>query len=79
MGGRTAHSNFKIPLKLDEKSVCSIHKQSKLKKLFQEANLIIWDEAPMTHRHAFEAVDRSSRRPEQRQRPVWWKYSGSVG
>ncbi|GMF62382.1 unnamed protein product [Phytophthora fragariaefolia] len=60
MGGRTAHSTFKIPLKLDEKSVCSIHKQSKLKKLFQEASLIIWDEAPMTHRHAFEAVDRSS-------------------
>ncbi|GMF64242.1 unnamed protein product [Phytophthora fragariaefolia] len=61
MGGRTAHSTFKIPLKLDEKSVCSIHKQSKLKKLFQEASLIIWDEAPMTHRHAFEAVDRSLR------------------
>ncbi|GMF53942.1 unnamed protein product [Phytophthora fragariaefolia] len=61
MGGRTAHSTFKIPLKLDEKLVCSIHKQSKLKKLFQEASLIIWDEAPMTHRHAFEAVDRSLR------------------
>ncbi|GMF51137.1 unnamed protein product [Phytophthora fragariaefolia] len=61
MGGRTAHSTFKIPLKLDEKSVCSIHKQSKWKKLFQEASLIIWDEAPMTHRHAFEAVDRSLR------------------
>ncbi|GMF44523.1 unnamed protein product [Phytophthora fragariaefolia] len=59
MGRRTAHSTFKIPLKLDEKSVCSIHTQSKLKKLFQEASLIIWDEAPMTHRHAFEAVDRS--------------------
>ncbi|GMF22530.1 unnamed protein product [Phytophthora fragariaefolia] len=61
MGGRTAHSTFKVPLKLDEKSVCSIHKQSKLKKLFQEASLIIWDEAPMTHRHAFESVDRSLR------------------
>ncbi|GMF37475.1 unnamed protein product [Phytophthora fragariaefolia] len=61
MGERTAHSTFKIPLKLDEKSVCSIHKQSKLKKLFQEASLITWDEAPMTHRHAFEVVDRSLR------------------
>ncbi|GMF55462.1 unnamed protein product [Phytophthora fragariaefolia] len=61
MGGRTAHSTLKISLKLDEKLVCSIHKQSKLKKLFQEASLIIWDEAPMTHRHAFEAVDRSFR------------------
>ncbi|GMF48415.1 unnamed protein product [Phytophthora fragariaefolia] len=61
MGGRTAHSTFKIPLKLDEKSVCSIHKPSKLKKLFQETSLIIWDEPPMTHRHAFEDVDRSLR------------------
>ncbi|GMF54593.1 unnamed protein product [Phytophthora fragariaefolia] len=61
MGGRTAHSTFNIPLKLDEKSGCSIYKQSKLKKLFQEASLIIWNEAPMTHHHAFEAVDRSLR------------------
>ncbi|GMF63155.1 unnamed protein product [Phytophthora fragariaefolia] len=61
MGGRTAHSTFKIPLILDENSVCSIHKQTKLKNLFQEASLIIWVEAPMTHRHAFEAVDRSLR------------------
>ncbi|GMF37851.1 unnamed protein product [Phytophthora fragariaefolia] len=34
IGGRTAHSTFKIPLKLAEQSVCSIHKKSKLKKLF---------------------------------------------
>ena len=25
----------------------------------QVARLIIWDEAPMTHRYAFEAVDRT--------------------
>ncbi|GMF15301.1 unnamed protein product [Phytophthora fragariaefolia] len=53
------HSTFKIPLKLDKTSVCSIHKQSILKKLFQEACLTIWDEAPMTHRHTFHAVDHS--------------------
>jgi hypothetical protein len=29
--------------------------------LIQQAILIIWDEAPMVHRHAFEAVDRSLR------------------
>ena len=29
--------------------------------LLQVARLIIWDEAPMTHRHAFEAVDRTLR------------------
>ncbi|KAG4222403.1 hypothetical protein PC116_g29123 [Phytophthora cactorum] len=61
MGGRTAHSTFKIPLKLNDTSTCSIYKQSHLKGLIQKASLVIWDEAPMTHRHAFEAVDRSLR------------------
>ncbi|GMF58154.1 unnamed protein product [Phytophthora fragariaefolia] len=61
MGGRTAHSTFKIPLKLTNKSTCAIYKQSHLKSLIQRASLVIWDEAPMTHRHAFEAVDRTLR------------------
>ncbi|GMF37480.1 unnamed protein product [Phytophthora fragariaefolia] len=50
MGGRTAHSTFKIPLKLTNKSTCAIFKQSHLKSLIQRASLVIWDEAPMTHR-----------------------------
>jgi len=29
-----------------------------LASLLKVARLIIWDEAPMTHRHVFEAVDR---------------------
>ncbi|KAG4050281.1 hypothetical protein PC123_g14472 [Phytophthora cactorum] len=61
MGGRTAHSTFKIPLKLNDTSTCSIYKPSHLKVLIQKASLFIWDEAPTTHRHAFEAVDRSLR------------------
>ncbi|KAG6617010.1 helitron helicase-like protein [Phytophthora cinnamomi] len=56
MGGRTAHSTFKIPLKLNDKSTCAIYKQSRLKMLIERASLVIWDEAPMTHRHAFEAI-----------------------
>ncbi|KAG3038076.1 hypothetical protein PC121_g23999 [Phytophthora cactorum] len=32
-----------------------------LEGLISEDQLVIWDEAPMTHRHAFEAVDRSLR------------------
>ncbi|GMF46096.1 unnamed protein product [Phytophthora fragariaefolia] len=59
MGGRTAHSTFKIPLKLTNKSTCAIYKPSHLKRLIQRARWIIWDEAPMTHQHAFEAVDRT--------------------
>ncbi|GMF44720.1 unnamed protein product [Phytophthora fragariaefolia] len=61
VGRRTAHSTFKIPLKLANKSTCAIYKQSRLKILIQRASLVIWDEAPMTHRHAFEAVDRTLR------------------
>ncbi|KAG2781314.1 hypothetical protein PC129_g21445 [Phytophthora cactorum] len=61
MGGRTAHSTFKIPLKLNDTSTCSIFKQSHLKGLIQNASLVIWDKAPMIHRHAFKAVDRSLR------------------
>ncbi|GMF57218.1 unnamed protein product [Phytophthora fragariaefolia] len=61
MGGRTEHSTFKIPLQLTNKLICAIYKQSHLKGLIQRASLIIWDEAPMTHRLAFEAVDRTLR------------------
>ncbi|KAG2786295.1 hypothetical protein PC116_g10985 [Phytophthora cactorum] len=61
MGGRMAHSTVKIPLKLNDTSTCSNFKQSHLKGLIQKASLVIWDEARMTHRYAFEAVDRSLR------------------
>ncbi|OWZ17842.1 Helitron helicase [Phytophthora megakarya] len=59
--GRMAHSTFKIPLKLNEFSNFNITRQSHLKGLIEKASLIIWDEAPMAHRHAFEAVDRTLR------------------
>ncbi|CAB4488149.1 unnamed protein product [Rhizophagus irregularis] len=58
-GGRTAHSCFKIPINIHEDSTCSIKHNSDLASLLQIAKLIIWDEAPMTHRYAFEAVDRT--------------------
>ncbi|CAN6571616.1 unnamed protein product [Malus baccata var. baccata] len=61
LGGRTTHSKFKIPLSLDASSMCSIGKQSDLAKLIQKAKAIIWDEATMTHRHAFEELDRTFR------------------
>ncbi|XP_073042457.1 uncharacterized protein [Primulina eburnea] len=58
-GGRTAHSRFKIPIDVHEKSFCSISKQSGLAELLRETRLIIWDEAPMAKRFAIEAVDRT--------------------
>ncbi|XP_022014727.1 uncharacterized protein LOC110914228 [Helianthus annuus] len=58
-GGRTAHSRFRIPLNLTEDSVCHIKPNGDVARLLHETNLIIWDEAPMVHKHAFEALDRT--------------------
>jgi len=57
--GRTAHSRFKIPIDIDELSLCDIKRGSKLAELLLQTNLIIWDEAIMTNRQCFEALDRS--------------------
>jgi len=60
-GRRTAHSRFKIPLKLTENSLLNISYQSELAQLIRLTKLIIWDEVPMAHRLAFEAVDKTFR------------------
>nr|XP_017217079.1 PREDICTED: ATP-dependent DNA helicase RRM3-like [Daucus carota subsp. sativus] len=60
-GGRTAHSRFKIPIVLDEFSLCAIGNNSDIAELIRHTKLIIWDEAPMQHRFAFECLDRSLR------------------
>ncbi|XP_071694287.1 uncharacterized protein [Rutidosis leptorrhynchoides] len=44
-----------------ENSTCGIKQQTHLASLIQEARLIIWDEAPMTQRFAFEALDKTLR------------------
>ena len=46
-GGRTVHSRLKVPITLNELSVCNITKQSALAKLIQGAKLLVWDEAPI--------------------------------
>jgi len=60
-GGRTAHSRLKIPIKLHSSSTLNLPLQSENAKLIQMAEIILWDEAPMTHRHAYEALDRTLR------------------
>jgi hypothetical protein len=59
--GRTAHSEFKIPILIYSHSTCAITLRSALAEKIRLAHLIIWDEAPMQHRHVFEAVDRTLR------------------
>ncbi|XP_071740008.1 uncharacterized protein [Rutidosis leptorrhynchoides] len=60
-GGRTAHSRFVIPLELMENSTCGIKQKTHLADLIQQARLIIWDEAPMIQKYAFEALDKTLR------------------
>jgi len=58
-GGRTVHSRFKIPIKIEDNSMCNFTKQSGTAALLGEASLIIWDEVAMTQRQAVETLDRS--------------------
>ncbi|XP_022014218.1 uncharacterized protein LOC110913706 [Helianthus annuus] len=57
--GRITHSRFHIPINLTEDSMCNIKPNSDIARLLKETQLIIWDEAPMVHKHAFEALDRT--------------------
>ncbi len=61
LGDRTAHSRFKISIDLHNESTSNITQKMKVVELVRKADLIIWDDAPMMHRRAFEAVDRTLR------------------
>ncbi|CAH9080016.1 unnamed protein product [Cuscuta epithymum] len=69
-GGRTAHSRFAIPININEDSTCNIKQGSQLAGLIVKCKLIIWDEAPMVHKHCFEALDKTMRDILQLTNPV---------
>ncbi|XP_074306204.1 uncharacterized protein LOC141641444 [Silene latifolia] len=79
-GGRIAHSRFDIPIDLFENSTCNISQKSQLAELIRMASLIIWDEAPMDNRFAFEALDRTLRDVMAFQDPQaeWRIFGGKV-
>jgi hypothetical protein len=56
--GHTSHSQFRIPLELDESSVSTITKTSRLGALLRSTDLIIWDEVPIQYKYCFEVVHR---------------------
>ncbi|XP_057756085.1 uncharacterized protein LOC130975280 [Arachis stenosperma] len=60
-GGKTTHSMFNIPVELTADTVCRIKKDSPKAEVFRLADLIIWDEALMTNKLAFEALNRTLR------------------
>lgn len=58
-GGRTAHTRFRLPIKLDKNSISNIIPATDPDiELLRSTSLIIWDEATTAHRFAFECVDR---------------------
>ena len=57
-GGRTAHSQFKIPIPINESSMYSMSLQSNDAKLMRDTSLIIWDEVMMSHVDQLDCVDQ---------------------
>ena len=72
-GGWTAHSRFKLPIKITAESTCNITNRTAAAQLLKEAKLIIWDEASMTHRYCPEALDRTLRDLMQNDAPFGGK------
>jgi hypothetical protein len=59
-GGCIAHSRFKIPVAgLCGSSTCYVPLNSPQAALIRAARFIVWDEAPMAHKHVFEAMNRT--------------------
>ena len=59
IASRIAHSRFKIPLELNDQSMCAIKNKTLMAKLLIETDVIVWDEAPMNDRRCFETLDRT--------------------
>ncbi|CAN1837873.1 hypothetical protein LINPERHAP1_LOCUS35229 [Linum perenne] len=51
--GVTGHSRFKIPLEIDNLSMCTVKKGSDVAELLKSATRIVWDEASMIHKVPF--------------------------
>ena len=70
-GGLTAHSTFKIPFgdSLVQDSVCNVKAESERAEVLRKADLIIWDEIPMSNRLAPEALDHTLRDLRRCDRP----------
>ena len=56
--GKTVHQTFAIPLDLKEDSIAQLKLNSTRAQLIKNAQLIIWDEAPMAPNLALMAIHR---------------------
>ena len=68
-GGSTAHNKFKLPIDLNGDSSCDVRDGTDRHKLIFDSKLVVWDEAPMMHRFAVNAVDKMFRRVKQLEKP----------
>ncbi|XP_058751199.1 uncharacterized protein LOC131624268 [Vicia villosa] len=59
LDGRIAHSKFNIPVPTVDNSTCNIDKDFEHSQIFVATDVIIWDEAPMSHKNFFEALDKT--------------------
>ena len=59
--GRTAHSRFKLPIPPMEHSLCGISPRDATGRLLHDASILVWDEAPMSHKYLIDALDRTLR------------------
>ena len=60
-GGKTLHSQFKVPINIHDDSHCNIRRGSRLAELISSAALILVDEVTMLNRYIIEALDRTLR------------------
>ena len=56
--GRTLHSRCKVPLQINETSMCNVSPQDATGVLFQETDLLIIDKISVGHKHVLESIDR---------------------
>ena len=57
--GTTSHRFFSLPIKLNEEGICYLKTRDKLR--LQKVDVVIWDEASMIPRKAFETINRTLR------------------
>lgn len=72
-GGRTVHSGFKLPVPIDETSVCLMRLNSDEAAMLRDARLIIIDEATMLYKDSLRCIDRLLRDIMENQRPFGGK------
>jgi PIF1-like helicase/Helitron helicase-like domain at N-terminus len=56
--GRTVHSTFRVPIPTENTSVSLLSVQHQAAVKIKSAKLIIWDEAPMSHKDVLDVVHR---------------------